>query len=99
VSIELTCSKTGPCAGRVLLVGATGRVVIAAAKPRRAATYGSTTFAIPAGATKTLVIKLKSTARSRLHGHKRLKARVVLAPTGAKTQTRAITLERKPKQR
>jgi hypothetical protein len=65
--------RPNPVTGSVLLVGAIGRVVIAAAKPRRAATYASMTFAIPAGRTKTL--KLKSTARSRLHGHKQAKKR------------------------
>jgi uncharacterized delta-60 repeat protein len=91
--IPLTCSKAGPCAGRVLLVGATGKIAIAAAKSRRAATYATATFAIAAGGSKTLVVKLKSTARSRLRGHASLKARLVLAPAGGKRQTRAVTLE------
>ncbi|MCW2984716.1 MAG: uncharacterized protein JWR63_2286 [Conexibacter sp.] len=99
VRLKLTCSKTGPCAGRVLLVAATGKVVIAAAVPRRAATFASTTFTIPAGRSKTLVIKLKSAARARLRGHKHLAARLILAPAGARSQTRAITLQRNRKAR
>ncbi|WCB93473.1 hypothetical protein DSM104299_02186 [Baekduia alba] len=95
VRITLSCSKTGPCAGRVLLVGATGKVVIAAARSRRAATYASATFTIPAGRSKTLVVKLKAAARSRLRRHERVKARFVLAPAGAKSQTRSVSLVRR----
>ncbi|MDX6727573.1 MAG: hypothetical protein QOK49_2378 [Baekduia sp.] len=91
--LPLTCSKAGPCAGRVLVVAAGGRVVTAAAaKPRRAATYAAAAFSVPAGGRRTVVLRLRAAGRASLRGRRTLKARVVLAPAGAAARTSRVTL-------
>jgi uncharacterized delta-60 repeat protein len=93
VHVPLTCSATGPCAGRLFVVADSGKVVVAAAaKPRRAATYASASYQLAAGAKRTLVLQLRTKGRRALRGHRTLKARLVLAPTGQTSSTSKVTL-------
>jgi hypothetical protein len=93
VRVPLTCSTTGPCTGKVLVVASDGTVVLAtASKARRAVTYAAGAYALKAGAKKTLVLKLRTKGRSALRGHRKLTVRLVLAPTGQKATTKRIKL-------
>jgi uncharacterized delta-60 repeat protein len=93
VHLPLTCSATGPCTGKVLVVASDGTVVLpTASKARRAVTYAAGAYALKAGAKKTLVLKLRTKGRSALRGHHKLTVRLVLAPTGQKATTKRIKL-------
>jgi hypothetical protein len=74
-------------------VADSGKVVVAAAaKPRRAATYATGRYQLAAGAKRTLVLQLRTKGRRALRGHRTLKARLVVAPTGQTSSTSKVTL-------
>jgi uncharacterized delta-60 repeat protein len=104
VRVPLTCSSAGPCSGTVAIVGARGRVVVAAARrkrarrPRRASRsplYARSSFSIRAGARATLMLRLSRAARSRAATRRGLSARLVLAAPGARLRTFKVTLVRR----
>ncbi len=82
VSLAFTCPASGQCTGSAVLL-ANGRSV------------GTATFAIAAGASQKVVIKLTSAGRRMLKkGHGRLRvALVVIGGSGGKTKTRNLTLK------
>lgn len=96
VRVPLTCSRAGACAGSVAVVGARGRVTIAARRrrARRAPVYARGAYRLAAGTTATLVLRLSRAARARAASRRGLRARLVLAAQGARARTVSVRLAR-----
>jgi hypothetical protein len=93
--IPLTCALSTACNG-ALTLGPFRAGAAAKSKPRKAKTYGSAQFSIPAGHTTAVRVTLNASGRKALRGHKSLKV-TATAKVGTKDVTATLTLKRAAK--
>jgi uncharacterized delta-60 repeat protein len=90
VSLPFSCSAAGPCAGKVAIVAAKGKLTGPRAK--RAATYAQAAYALGPGATKTVTLTLSKATRARAKAG--LKARLAIEPQGGTATLSPLKLHR-----
>ncbi len=95
-SVELTCTGTATCSGRLTLVAS---VKGKHGKKAKAETIGTATFSIPAGKTRVVTITLTAAGHALLKaGHGKLSASLTIlesSPSPASTQHKTIQLVQK----
>ena len=96
VSVPLTCSTAGPCAGTLALVAKNGKAPVLAGgkKKKPAAVLAKRAYSLAAGAKKTVVLILKGKALATARGKGGLAARLAVQPSSGKAQLSAITVRR-----
>jgi hypothetical protein len=98
--IPLACRFNRACVGRLLLqsrrlAGASVAGAGASAARKKAATYASVSFRVPAGTTKTVRARLKGRARRLLRKRKRLGVWLNVQIKGAAVGSSKLTLKRR----
>lgn len=92
VKLQIRCSTTGVCTGRVAL-RSTGRVRVGS-RSKVVTVAATRSYRVAAGRTATLSIPLSRDARTALRRTRRFSVRVTLTPTGRKAVRRTVKLTR-----
>ena len=95
-AVPLACALATACNGRVELSDGAVVLRIAAKKAKKPKVYGSSSFSIPAGKTKSVKVKLNAAGRKRLGRHKSLSL-TVTAKVGSHTVSSRVTFKHKGK--
>ena len=92
IAVSLACPKGAPtCKGKLTLKTAS-KVKIGSR--RKVATVATASYAVSAGKTKKVVLKVSRDGRSLLKRVRSVKVRLTVAPSGVKATTKTLTLRR-----